>query len=206
MGLQKAVISQIKNQVKKRLMEVQFNPANYSLNRRANYEENIAPGKGAKDGNVQYTGNEFYEIAMELIFDTSIQKDDVRKWVKQLLIFIEKSKDQQDAFDFNFSWGTFSFTGVVSSIQTQYTMFHSDGTPLRAKLSLQAEGVVDDGTIYQTKEEVSSRKISTLNGMNQLWNLAYIEYNDASRWIEIASLNKIANPRKIQNINDLQLR
>ena len=57
-----------------------------------------------------------------------------------------KSKSDKQKFrppTILFVWGRFTFKGVVESLSQKYTMFLSDGTPVRAECALKIRNVID---------------------------------------------------------------
>lgn len=93
-----------------------------------------------------------------------------------------------------FSWSAFEFQGYVTSFSAEYTMFLNDGTPVRAKISLTIQGAELGNDIQVPYESPDRTKIRVLEENQQLWEIAYEEYNDASKWREIARANNISNP------------
>ena len=55
-----------------------------------------------------------------------------------------------------FTWGTFSFEGVVSSFRATYQMFAADGTPVQAEVAITIEGEDPD---YTASTESAGKKL-----------------------------------------------
>jgi hypothetical protein len=96
------------------------------------------------------------------------------------------------------SWGKYKhiFTGVLTSLDQQFTMFLPNGTPVRATLNCSF-------TEYRTRararaEEPHSAdvaKVRVVRRGDTLHSLAAQEYNDPALWRHIARANGIVNPR-----------
>lgn len=107
-----------------------------------------------------------------------------------------------------FVWGTLKFKGYVSSTSAEYTMFAPDGTPVRAKMSLSIEGEEEDilSTQWANPFESPDRtKERILPYGEQLWRMAYQEYDDPSKWKTIAEANGVLNPRSVQQAMALKV-
>ena len=108
----------------------------------------------------------------------------------------------------NFIWGPLDFEGRVESIHTTYTMFSSDGTPVRAKVDLRITGSErqDMNLAQQLPFESPDRtKERTLAQGDQLWMVASREYDDPAQWKVIAEANDILNPRKLETAATLKV-
>lgn len=188
-------------------MEVQFNPAQYTLTRQAEYFDAIPIGRAAQEGRRQFKKNNFYEFKTILYFDTYDTKQDVRKQVKKLTQFLEKDAQTHIPDELIFAWGEFAFIGNLININETYTMFHTDGNPVRAKVEIVIKGLVADGenSNKQPQEEVDATKVRDLIGTDELWMMAQKEYKDPQKWREIAKANNILNPRKHSTTRKLHL-
>ena len=97
-------------------------------------------------------------LSVTLQFDTYEERTNVRdKWVRKIekltMMTGDLPKDgskasKSDKQKFRpptilFIWGRFIFKGVVESLSQKYTMFLSDGTPVRAECALKIRNVID---------------------------------------------------------------
>ncbi|MGH8571151.1 MAG: LysM peptidoglycan-binding domain-containing protein, partial [Gammaproteobacteria bacterium] len=99
------------------------------------------------------------------------------------------------------SWGTFTdiFTGVLTQLDQRFTLFLSDGTPVRATLSCSF-------LEFQTRAHRRAREMNSADVVktrvvrrhDTLHSIAAEEYRDPSRWRHIASANGILNPRELK--------
>lgn len=109
-----------------------------------------------------------------------------------------------------FFWGPSggsSYAVYVESVTVTYELFASDGTPLRAKVSLKFVEAEDaDALPYQNPTSRSyDRKMHTVVEGETLDWIAYREYGSASAWRHIAENNGIDNPLDLHRGQVLRL-
>ncbi len=191
-------------------VEVMFNPTEYNLSESANYAETVVPGI---DGPImQYVAGNLQTLTLSLQLDTNerrvmkanhevevIASKSVASVVRQItdLLYIKGNLHRPP--EVKFSWGDLNFYGVVTDVSQSYTMFTSDGTPVRAKLDLTLKSVLDVAARKrrQPLESPDRTKRRTVTAGMQLWNLALEEYGDQEAWRIIAKANGIMNPLDI---------
>lgn len=99
----------------------------------------------------------------------------------------------------NFVWGKITlFTAVVTQVAISYTMFAQDGTPIRAKATVnftQNEMIGDDTIPAQNPtSHTDSRKTRIVHAGQRLDQIAYEEYGDARFWRLLAEANQLDDP------------
>ncbi len=134
-------------------IEVQFNPETLKVSFSNQLTEppssGASPGgkKGQKPstGNRQYVGQGTTKLSLQLWFDVNAplpekQKNtiDVRELTKEVAYFITPAPQGKGFIvpAVRFSWGSFSFDGVVESLEESLDFFSEDGLPLRASITL----------------------------------------------------------------------
>lgn len=198
-------------------LQVHFNPNQYQLSDGANYSEKNIPGL---DGPIiQYVSGTTTTLTMELVFDTyeelykntslsgtvaSIssllsQPEDVSKITRKIVALTEIDGSQHRPPMCQFIWGSLKFKGVVTKVDSTYTMFTEEGMPVRARLNVTFQSVLD---ITQSKKEApfespDRTKFRVMKEGMQLWHVAYQEYGDPELWRVIAQENGIRNPKDI---------
>jgi Contractile injection system tube protein len=96
-------------------------------------------------------------------------------------------------------WGSFIMTGVLSSANVTYTMFATDGSPLRAKLAITIKEHTESKLLIKALSLQSpdlSKSITVQEG-DTLPLLCFREYGDASYYIKVAKVNNLKNYRKL---------
>ena len=121
---------------------VQFNPKELKFDKKGSWQDKEEQG-GESD--VEFKKGNPATLSMELHFDTTLSmtggsaqsvKD---KWVLGLLQFqtieVDGEGNTKRPHFVTFGWNNFSFVGFFESLMVTYTMFASDGTPVRAKVT-----------------------------------------------------------------------
>ena len=123
---------------------VQYNPKDFKFDKKVSWKEHDDQGQ---EGSLEFQKATPATMSMELLFDTTHDKSDVRTvWVNRLLSLtnpvvspvggeagnIEKSRPPKVTF----AWGKFEMFGVIESLNVSYMMFSAEGTPLRAKVAI----------------------------------------------------------------------
>jgi len=139
-------------------------------------------------------------MTAELLVDTSSTLDDVREmYVDQLRGLMDLNRDLHAPPVVRFVWDTQVFRGVIDSLNVTYVLFTSDGTPLRAKLSLSMKEYRP--VAIQIKENPTSspnfEKTYVVRRGDTLSGISFAVYRDPSEWRAIAELNQIQDPRSI---------
>lgn len=199
---EKAVIQIINGRQGGQEIKVMFNPESYNLSESTSYSEKRIPGL---DGPVsQFTAGESAALDMTLYFDTyeppAAGKPEggssVTEETEKLTQLLKIDGELHSPPTVKFCWRKLRFYGYVASVRANYTMFLSDGTPVRAKADVVLKSLLnpDDGKRMSPFESPDRTKVRVLREKEQLWQYAWEEYGDAERWREIAEANDIANP------------
>lgn len=166
-SLQKAVIAS-KDKPSKTLT-VQYNPTNFQFTKPVQWKEHDDQGEVSK---LEFQKNSPATMSCELTFDTTADGSDVRStYVDLLLSFTNPEIDQSGEGEgselakkrphkVTFTWGTFYMLGVFESVDVAYTMFATDGNPLRAKVSLKMKE-------WTSKQEYTGSQGSAGYGMKR---------------------------------------
>lgn len=198
--MEKAYI-EIQNNSKTKIT-VHFNPESYNLSYGASYSEKKIPGLNGPI--TQFVSGESTTLDMTLYFDTYVPATinavesgtSVTKDTSSLsnLLVIDGTLHQPPAV--KFCWGKLQFYGYVQSLKETYTMFLSDGTPVRAKVDISFKSLLNpsDNKRVSPFESPDRTKVRILHEKEQLWHYAWTEYGDVERWREIAAANNISNP------------
>ncbi len=194
---------------------VQFNPETLKVN----YTNQVAEVKGAPDKGdpapLQFVGAGTTKLTVQLWFDVSGQGDgtdnavvDVRELTKRVAYFMTpqertiKGKKHLLVPAVRFVWGSFTFDGVMDSLDETLEYFSSEGVPLRASMSF--------GLAQQKIKEFSGRAgSSALPGLpatpgtqpltaarsGESVQAVVGRAGAGADWKAVASANGIENPR-----------
>jgi len=174
--------------------DVLFNPTQYSLAKANTIAEAAIPGLGSPI--LQYVHGNVRTLNMDLFFDTYEERTDVSSETKKVydLLAIEASTHAPPICDIR--WGSFNFTGVLEQVNGQFTLFLSDGTPVRATLSVAIKEYIDVDTLVRVNPTQSSdhRKRRVVLCGERIDTIAAEEYGDPDKWRVIADANNLADP------------
>lgn len=194
MGLEKAFITPKDGEP----IPVLFNPTQYSLDKGNQIAEIGIPGLGAPI--LQYVRGNTRTLTMELFFDTYEQQTDVREYTDQIygLLGIQSATHVPPVCAF--TWGNLNFRCVLERVGGRFTLFLSDGTPVRATLSVTFKEFIDvEVEVRRTPTESADHtKTRTVTLGETLSSIAAAEYGDPGKWRSIAEANRIDNPRVLE--------
>ncbi|MCL7412014.1 MAG: LysM peptidoglycan-binding domain-containing protein [ANME-2 cluster archaeon] len=180
---------------KKDVIPVCFNPADYSLDKSNQYQDTSIPG--LQSPVTQFVSGGAQTLTLELFFDTYEKQKDVREYTKKIDALVNIDPDIHAPPVCKFVWGGLEFKAVVEKVTKKFTMFLSDGIPVRATLNLTfKEYKTVEEQLQEIRRQSSDRtKVRTVHEGDSLWSIAAVEYGDQGEWRHIARANKIVNPR-----------
>jgi nucleoid-associated protein YgaU len=206
--LKKATITVIDGSDKGKVVSVLFNPTEYSFERTNAYKATPVPGLSSPL--LEFVSGEADQLSMELFLDDYTdpegptsrerpEKDPVNTRLKDLSKLLEIDRDLHAPPPVRFNWGPMEFTAVIEKLGRKVTMFHPDGTPARATLSVSFK---EYRTLRQQLEEprresADKTKRRVIVGRDALWLMAAREYDDPREWVRIAEANDLDDPRDI---------
>ena len=135
---------------------------------------------------------------MDLMFDTYTDggSEDVSERTKVFADMLAIDTAFHAPPRVEFKWGQFAFKAVVEKLSQRFTMFRSDGIPVRATLNVTfkqfrslAEQLEEP---RRNSADKTKRRIFTAD--DRLCLLAAREYKEPRFWRLIASRNNIENP------------
>jgi hypothetical protein len=205
-----AYIEALEGRLKGQLIEVLFNPAEYSIEKSNQYQSTNIPGLATPVS--QFVSGNADTLTMELFFDTyapssrhrSVQpREDVRNYTRRLADLLNIDPGLHAPPVCQFVWGAplgspegIQFKAIIERLTQKFTMFLEDGTPVRATLNVTFK---EYKTVAEQLKEVGREssdktKRHTVKEGDSLWMLAAVEYGDPRLWREIARENDIVNP------------
>jgi nucleoid-associated protein YgaU len=175
-----------------------FNPSQYSIDKTNTFASMQVPGR--ESSIIQFVRGESETLSLELFFDTYTYESskDVREYTNKIRDLLNIDPEIHAPRICSFVWGKGGFTGVIEKAIITYTMFLSNGTPVRAKVNLTFRQ-------YQKTEQEEARLSSpdktkriTITDGDSLWLIAAEEYGDPAKWRAIADANNIDNPLALE--------
>jgi LysM repeat protein len=185
---------------------VLFNPSEYTVEDASHWADQDKMGKKPE---LHYTGGDRKKLTMELFFDTYEARIDVRQHTAKIAGLLVFNNEKHRPPKVELSWGPmppggphaeFPFVGVLETLKQQFVLFLSDGTPVRAKLSVAfLEFTLPEEELQ--KDEPHSpdlTKLYVVKVRDTLSAIAALYYQDPTKWREIATANGIDAPRRLK--------
>lgn len=121
------------------------------------------------------------------------------------LVFNYNSDIQRPNF-VKIQWGKdFLFKGVLKSLDTSFTLFRSDGSALRAKISLAFDSYVSLSTLDKKNAKKAfdiNRSVTVAEG-DSLPQLCQNIWNDDSKYVQVAKYNNLNKFRNLTGVDNL---
>lgn len=199
------------NEIKDKRIEVLFNPSDYATAVNVSWVE--------KEGSPpEFKGSNFDKFTVTLLFDTYESQTDVRedhtdsgtgKIIKGTKSLIELTFPSEAGTNSKnppmclFTWGKFNFKGYVEKVDQKFTMFLSDGIPVRATATLTMRPAVTAQEMLKLKGAEACRKVRVVKEGERLDFIASEELKNPLLWREIAEANDIADPFNFPGPQDI---
>jgi nucleoid-associated protein YgaU len=206
--LKKATITVLDGADKGKVITVLFNPTEYTFERSNSYKATAVPGLGSPL--LQFVNGELAQLTMDLFLDdytdpkgpTSLlqpERDPLMTRLRDISKLLEIDRDLHAPPPVRFNWGPLEFAAVIEKVGRKVTMFHPDGSPARATLSVVFK---EYRTLRQQiedprRESADKSKRRVVVGREALWLIANREYDDPKEWTHIAEANDLDDPREI---------
>lgn len=181
-----------------------FNPTEYKLSQTVNVTR--ATNKWEAGGTLEYLSTGPLTVSMQLFFDDfASAQGDVTPKITKLLAWqrpLGEAPNRMPPPFVKFQWGNKqldNFTGLITSINVNYTVFRKDGTPIQAKVDLTIEGT---SKIWPgknpTSHAVDMRRVHTVVEGETIQSVAYAELGNPNYWRAIADANGIDDPLRVR--------
>jgi nucleoid-associated protein YgaU len=203
MPLEKATLT---NTVSGDMVEVQFNPEDYTLQRDVLYASATVPGLAAPI--LQFVAGSQQTLEMQLFVDSweehrlgsrvlNAAQSDVRELTRRITGLMDIDATTHAPPVLLFSWGSLAFSCVLARATQRFVMFRPDGIPVRARLNVTFNEYRNvELEAKEIKRETSdyARRHVVLQG-EHLAGIAARAYGDARLWRVIAIANRLQRAR-----------
>ena len=180
---------------------VDYNPEEYTINQDNNFATQAIPGLSGPL--VQFVAGNQRTLEMELLFDTwdtpSLRKQDVRDEVRRVTRLMEIDRELHAPPLLKVTWASLEFRCVLSRAAQRFIMFTSEGVPVRARLNVTFNEVIDleqEGKKIK-RETADFTRVYTVGDDDTLSAIAARLYENPLLWRAIAVENGISNPRAL---------
>lgn len=196
-----------KVKIEKTGFEVMLNPESYKHDHSISYSEKKALGKSGTEMKFNATNAE--KVSFDLVFDgTGVVKPTtqssktpaVKEQIKQLNnIIYTYDGNNHEPNHVRLLWGSMIFFGRLTSLNIRYTLFKSDGTPLRAKISLSFSGFLskEEEALRANRSSPDLTHTVVIRDGDTLPLLCYKVYSDSALYLRIARENKLSDFRNL---------
>ena len=183
LNLPKATIT---NLDKNKSFPVMFNPTEYTFGQSSD--------TAIKKGAMETKGVTLDDFTVTLFFDAYEDKKDVRKLIEPLRKLIDYTVERKDTKRppiCLFSWGGFTYKGVISKFSQKFTLFLSTGLPVRAEVTVTMKNAPTDKELAKLIGAEACRKLWQVKMGERLDWIAYQTLKDPHQWRAIAQENGI---------------
>ena len=198
-GLAKAKVKILDGQQAGETVEVLFNPAEYSLEFANNFQESAPPG--LSNPILQFVNGQAQTLTMDLYFDTytDFGGSDVSRLTGKFAAMLKIDGSLHAPPRVEFKWGVLACKAVVEKLSQKFTMFLSNGTPVRATLnvSFKQYKTITEQLADPRRNSADKTKRRELSRASSIWLMANQEYGDPRYWRLIARANGIDDPRAV---------
>lgn len=195
--LKKAFIQTTEDEGKVIEIPVLFNPTEYSLEKSNEFSTINIPG--LESPLLQFSRGNMETLTMDLFFDTYAENTDVRTHTDKITDLLKINPAIHAPPILTFIWGSLNFTCVLSRVSKKFTMFRSDGIPVRSTLNV-TFNEYKTGLNEREKKLQSPDKTKTyiVKQGDSIWAISAREYGDPAQWRPIANKNGIMNPKSLE--------
>jgi hypothetical protein len=183
-----------------------FNPYEYTISKSNTFSE--VPANDSNTPHAELSNPGAQTLVIKLTFDTYETGADVSVETNKLWGFMRvfntttvDGNERREAPQVAFEWGVFKFVAYITQMTQKFTLFKSDGTPVRATADVtftQYTDVKDYPNQNPTSGGGSTERMYTVIAGDRLDMIAAKVYRDATKWRLIAEYNHITNPFRMQ--------
>jgi len=179
------------------VVEVMFNPEEYTLSRDNSFASQAVPGLSSPL--LQFVHGNLRSLDMELFFDTYEQQRDVREETQRVVSLLDIDPDLHAPPVLIVSWASLQFRCVLVKASQKFVLFLPDGRPVRARISVSFNEFFDaaqEGRAIKRQTANFSKTHTVVLG-ETLAEIAARFYDDPTNWRPIAIENGIDDPRSL---------
>jgi hypothetical protein len=180
-----------------------FNPNKYAT--RYEIEYGNRQGAGTSANAPSFSNMKPQELALEFFLDGTGVATGTREDVKSR---VDDFLDKAYAYDGNIHrnrylrilWGTLVFDCVLQAADVTFTLFDSQGNPLRAKINGKFLGFVND-SLRERQEDARSPDVThvhVVQEVERIDQITYRVYRTPEYYIDVARANGLTHFRKLR--------
>ena len=179
------------------VIEVMFNPEEYSLNKDNTFASQSIPGLSAPI--LQFVSGNLRTLEMELFFDTTDTRADVREQTQKVVDLLKIDSELHAPPVLRVAWGSLQLRCVLARANQKFIKFLEDGRPTRARITVSFSEFIDPEREAKevNRQTADFSKGWTVQRGDSLPAIAHRFYEDPALWRPIAIANGIDDPRSI---------
>ena len=178
--------------------EVMFNPEEYSLNKDNNFASQAIPGLSSPI--LQFVHGNLRTLEMELFFDTTDARTDVRAQTQKVVDLLKIDPDLHAPPVVRVAWASLQLRCVLTRANQKFLKFLEDGRPTRARITVTFSEYIDPEREAKevNRQTADFTKIYVVRRGDTLAGIAARFYENAALWRPIAIANGIDDPRRLE--------
>jgi nucleoid-associated protein YgaU len=186
------------------VIDFQFNPKEVTITKSAAWKREPSK-KSKKAPPPEFNGPEPSKMTLEMFFDATGPRDgSVVVAVEKLLSCCVATPETAGSSKpmpplVVLHWGSISsFPAFVTSVSAKFTLFSSDGTPIRAVCSVSLEEM--PGEPFRQNPTSGSHQVRRVHRTvagDSLASVAFAEYGDPTAWRPLAAFNGLDDPLRV---------
>lgn len=188
-----------------------INPEKYGQKFSVKYD--VKPAQGAQGVEAKFQSSAPEELKLDFLFDATntvygyAQPD--KSVPEQIAEFKSVVYDLQGEIHqpryLKVIWTDFTFDCILTELELTYTLFNSDGTPLRAQVSCTFLNYkeTERRVIEEGKSSPDLTHVRTAKASDTLPLMVHNIYGDPSWYLEVARYNKMTNFRRLSAGQDV---
>jgi hypothetical protein len=202
MGLAKAKIT-VEHTAE--VINVMFNPEEYTLNQENNFASQTVPGLQSQL--LQFVHGNTRTLEMELFFDTFEAQTDVRDETSKITDLLQIDSDLHAPPVLLIEWASLRFRCVLSRANQKFILFLPDGRPVRARLTVSFSEYIDPQRESKetNRQTVDFSKIHHVGEGETVSGIAFRYFKSPHNWRAIALANDLDDPRDISTGQALRI-
>jgi hypothetical protein len=202
----------------KKTFELPVNPETYTQNYKVEYNSEQGQGSQGTDARFKSTAPE--ELRLDFFFDETHTiegygnekkyKDSTYKNVQdELKDFLDTVYNMEGEIHrprfLQLTWGTLKFSCILKNLDLNYTLFKSDGTPLRIKIAATFLNYIaqEERVARERKRSPDLTRIRNAQQGERLDLMTSEVYNTPQYVLQIAKANNLSSIRKLKQGQEL---
>lgn len=203
--------AKLKNLITDEEVSFMFNPFEFTFTKQNSWNEEPATGHNAPWLKFNNAGAQ--TVSLSLHFDSQADKKNVRTYTAPLWKMVTIDASNKNAKSgkgepppVQFTWGTISFTAVITQISEKFTLFDATGMPLRSTVDISLKEFHRKGTGAQSTQSGTGMIAAetTVTQGQRMDHVAASTTGSAANQRKVAEQNNINNPLNVPNGSKLK--